>query len=72
MASGNIDFTLYVNDNPTHYDLYYEFDYRGTTILLGINAGDQVYVRAGDPLDSSLVGNENFLQSYFSGFLVSL
>lgn len=69
-AFGDVKMRILVNAVPEHIDDDGALDFRSTTILLALNAGDQVYItRMSD--SASLTGHPDFLYTYFSGFLVS-
>ncbi len=70
-SNAYLQFTLYVNNERTHYDLFLGDAYRGTTLLLELRAGDEVYVRAYWGSESGILGDDTDLETYISGYRLS-
>lgn len=68
-CSSSVRIDIYVNNVRTQYDGYSVSYYRGVTLLLELEERDAVDVRP--VFSGSLQGSSSYLESFFSGYLVS-
>ena len=68
-SSNGVDLDIYVDGSRVgaHSDLYQTTDFRSTTLLQELQAGQTVYVSTSYGAD----GSPTFQRTYFSGYMIS-